>query len=562
MAKKKKSGRGSKRGINSRKPSKTASPGPEMDQELDALIQDNQRERIANNVARYSTEYLLQALAETKMASEEALDRGDAFNATHSARYVEIMEEELARRPEIKASAEADAQNPPSLRLQNINQAKAIATAATQSAILRKIQRQRIKFAAAATAADARGRRHCRDQVRAIAREAAAAALIPHQQEILADLSAHAAWVAGRRAFQRRWMQLSAIATAKEARRRRRANQIGAVARAAAAAASIRRQRRIQIRDLGIATASKARQENFRHQQQQQKTNLANKTQSTSLAKRQTPPPKTNTPSPPNQASVRRMYATGGQQGIVSRVPANERLEDMIERVGEELDKQLAEISVAEDPELRNLEKQNKYFRDSWIELGQSTPAEQPTNFECGYSHKGAGECSKCNNSGGIFGKQNNTSLLIKLESRRRYRDRDQDKTPPKAEPAKEPPPELDKIPRDRGQRSRVPNGTAKGCAKHLTAQIVRSPDTGVAIDILSAVGTEAHERPARNTRKHPIGVRRDTRSSRRPRTCGRYNTGPRERRLAGQRPSSRWSHSFPAHANHIRYLCRFQAVT
>ena len=239
-----------------------------------------------------------------------------------------------------------------------------------------------------------------------------------------------------------------------------------------------------------------------------------------------------------NRGSAAAAAAAGA---TISRVPDEETFEEMMLRVGRGMDVELEEIGVATDPELAQLQKQNT------------------TNFEMGSNLKGAEECDQIrNNTGRIFTPAISTSGGIWIESKQRYLELDPNKTPPEATPAKQPPPEIDKIPKGRGQRSRVPttpNGTAKGCARYQISRISRSPDTGVVAGRLTAtVGRKLCRRASRDRRNLYICGRQDIRSSRRPITCGRRNMCLRERRSAGRRRSTQSSHSFPAHANRIRF--------
>ena len=169
---------------------------------------------------------------------------------------------------------------------------------------------------------------------------------------------------------------------------------------------------------------------------------------------------------------------------MVSRVPANEKVEEMIVRMGGELDVELATTVTAEGSELKHFQNQNNYFRDSWDELGAIVPAEHRTNSDTGSGFKGAGDCSGlCNSFEEILDSKINANYKIRFESEVKDFELDPNKTPPEAEPAKQPPPERDKIRRDRGLRARTPrtpNGTAKGCARYLILRISRSPDAGV----------------------------------------------------------------------------------
>ena len=111
------------------------------------------------------------------------------------------------------------------------------------------------------------------------------------------------------------------------------------------------------------------------------------------------------------------------------------------------MDVELGEIVAAEDPELAQLHKQNNYFRDSWIGLGDFIPVTDSTHFETGNSVKGAGEYGQIrNNPGRTFGPTINASNQIRIELKQRQLELDPNKTPPKAEPAKQPTPEIDKI--------------------------------------------------------------------------------------------------------------------
>ena len=84
---------------------------------------------------------------------------------------------------------------------------------------------------------------------------------------------------------------------------------------------------------------------------------------------------------------------------MISRVQAEETIEDMIMRIGGELQVELDEMAIGEDPELEYLQKQNNCFRDSWAELGEAIPADHRTNFETGSGFKGAEGCNEpCNN--------------------------------------------------------------------------------------------------------------------------------------------------------------------
>ena len=192
--------------------------------------------------------------------------------------------------------------------------------------------------------------------------------------------------------------------------------------------------------------------------------------------------------------------------------------------------------------------------------MGAIVPLEHRTNSDTGSGFKGAGDCSGlCNSFEEILDSKINANYKIRFESEVKDFELDPNKTPPEAEPAKQPPPERDKIRRDRGLRARTPrtpNGTAKGCARYLIVRISRSPDTGVEPCRLAAtVGPKLCRRLSRDRRKLHICGRQDTGSSRRPITCGRYNMRARDCRCAGRRPSSRCSHSFPAHASHARSI-------
>ena len=89
---------------------------------------------------------------------------------------------------------------------------------------------------------------------------------------------------------------------------------------------------------------------------------------------------------------------------MVSRVPANEKVGEMIVRMGGELDVELATTVTAEGSELKHFQNQNNYFRDSWDELGAIVPAEHRTNSDTGSGFKGARDCSGlCNNFEEIF---------------------------------------------------------------------------------------------------------------------------------------------------------------
>ena len=81
------------------------------------------------------------------------------------------------------------------------------------------------------------------------------------------------------------------------------------------------------------------------------------------------------------------------------------------------MDVELGEIVAAEDPELAQLHKQNNYFRDSWIGLGDFIPVTDSTHFETGNSVKGAGEYGQIrNNPGRTFGPTINASNQIRIE--------------------------------------------------------------------------------------------------------------------------------------------------
>ena len=200
-------------------------------------------------------------------------------------------------------------------------------------------------------------------------------------------------------------------------------------------------------------------------------------------------------------------------------------------------------MAIGEDPELKHLQRQNNYFKDSWVELGVLVPAEHQTNFEPCSDFKGAENCNEeCNNLGEVFDSTINADYQIQTELEARDLELDPNKTPPEAEPDAQPPPEIDKVCRDHGQSSRVPatpNGTAKGCARYLILLISRSPDTGVVPSRLTAtVGQKPYHRVSRGRRNVHICGRQDTRSYRRPITCGRSNMRARDRRHAGRRPS------------------------
>ena len=521
MAKKRKTARGSKRNGNKQNPPPASEPDPEVDRELDAIIEHNMRARIAGNVAQYRTAHLHEALAETKMAHAEARQRKDKVNMSHAAIIIEIMEWTLARRTTASViDAEADRQH---RRLRRLK-IKAVATAAAKESSHRDLRRQKIRSAASATAAEARRLRHHRDlQMIAVA---AAAASRTREQKI-------------------ERIKAAATAAAAEAHRRHQlANQRRAIALAAAAAATAR-QLKQQARAARISAASEASLGSLYRPRPRQAAPAA-ASQASINNKNQPQPAEDDHPQSRESQEESIMARTNrgsaaaaaaAAEDTTSRVLDKGSVEEMVLRVGRELDVELEEIGIAADPELAQLQKQNT------------------TNFEMGSNLKGAEECDQIrNNTGRIFTPAISTSGGIRIESKQRYLELDPNKTPPEATPAKQPPPEIDKIPKGSGQRSRVPttpNGTAKGCARYQMSRISQSPDTGVVPGRLTAtVGRKLCQRASRDRRNLHICGRQDIRSSRRPITCGQRNMCLRERGSAGRRRSTQSSHSIPAHAN------------
>ena len=142
MAKKKKTSRGNKRTGIKRKTPPASEQDPEIDRQLDAIIEHNMRARIAANVAKYTTAHLHEALAETKMAHAEARQRNDKVNMSHAAIIIEIMEWTLARRTTASViDAEADRQH---RRLRRLK-LKAVATAAAEASSQQDLCRQQTR---------------------------------------------------------------------------------------------------------------------------------------------------------------------------------------------------------------------------------------------------------------------------------------------------------------------------------------------------------------------------------------------------------------------------------
>ena len=79
------------------------------------------------------------------------------------------------------------------------------------------------------------------------------------------------------------------------------------------------------------------------------------------------------------------------------------------------------------------MQKQNNCFRDSWVELGGTVPAEHQTNFEPCSDFKGAENCNEeCNNLGEIFDSTINADYQIQTELEARDLELDPNKPPRK----------------------------------------------------------------------------------------------------------------------------------
>ena len=128
-----------------------------------------------------------------------------------------------------------------------------------------------------------------------------------------------------------KWIRAAAIAAAAEAHRRRhRADQRRAIARATAAAATIRHQQQVRAQAPNISADTADSLGNL-YRQRPQHTVTTTENQASKTNEHRALIPENTKPQLPQKISI---YESGKQEDVVSRVPADEKVEEMMLRMG------------------------------------------------------------------------------------------------------------------------------------------------------------------------------------------------------------------------------------